>query len=218
MKTTFRLLFIAIIISSIILAVISVYNKEWEATTASLSLIIAIISAWIAFEVFRSAFDQKRPRLTIMPDMTSRYNLIQLTLCNCGQSPAYNINIDWEKRPVNEKGESISFNKYQTGEFEVLILNGAEKTSVPLNTQTNYFNNNANHEMNFRGVISYSLTNTKKKRIAESFQFSFEHCKESALYETEEPKTNYKLQEIPGILNDIKKEISKLNSPKETDN
>ena len=78
MKTTFRLLFIVFIISSGILSVISVYNKEWEVTTASLSLIIAIISAWIAFEVFRNAQDQKKPRMTIIPDMTSRYNLIQL--------------------------------------------------------------------------------------------------------------------------------------------
>lgn len=211
MKITFRILSSLFILASIILIIISIIQNEWGTTTASLSLIIAIISAWIAFEAFRNIEDQKRPLLTITPDFTSRYRLMQLRLCNHGHYPAYKVKIEWKNQPVNYQGEKVFFNKYRTGDYEALILTGKEETTVTVDNTESFFKKHMDEGLNFSGVITYSLKKDSKRRKTEPFEFSLEHYGGSPSFETEEPKTNYELQQIPKKLEEISKEIHKLN-------
>jgi hypothetical protein len=82
-----------------------------QSITASISLIIAVIAAWISFETFYRQSSAIRPNVIIEIDQSSRYSLIQLTAKNYGQRPAFNVDIVLEKKLINSKGKIISFNK-----------------------------------------------------------------------------------------------------------
>ena len=212
MKITFRILCSLIILASILLIVKSIFENEWNTIVASLSLIIAIISAWIAFEAFRNIEDQKKPLLTITPDFTSRYKRMQLRLCNHGQYSAYNVKIEWKNQPTKSNGEKVIFNKYRTGDYEAFILTGKEETTVTVDSTESFFERYRDKSLIFTGFISYSLKRDSKRRKKEPFEFSLEHYVGSPSFEDEEKKTIYELQLIPKKLEEIKKEINKLKS------
>ena len=210
MKFTLRILFSLFIAGSILLTIISICADEWITTAASLALIIAIISAWIAFETFRDNVEQKEPRLSIIPDVTSRYGLIQLRLRNHGQNPAYCIKINWNNFPLNHRNEKVTFNKYRCGEYEALILNGNEETSVLIDTHSGFFEKHKSDNLTFSGIITYLKKISSTKRISTPFKFSLEHYGSSLDYDVEELRTNVELQKIPKLLKAIKDEIGKL--------
>lgn len=206
----FKFLFLFFILASVVLVVISVHQKEWGTATASLSLIIAIISAWIAFETFRTMEDQKQPLLTITPDFNNRYNIFQLRLRNHGQYSSYNVKIDWNNYPTNPKGEKVTFNSWKSSDYEAYVLNGKEETSVFIDSTLSFFERYKDKDLYFSGFISYSLSKESKTRKTESFEFSLDHYLKSLSYEKEEVKTYFELQRIPIKLEEIKKEISML--------
>lgn len=206
----FKFLFLFFILASVVLVVISVLQKEWGTATASLSLIIAIISAWIAFETFRTMEDQKQPLLTITPDFNNRYNIFQLRLRNHGQYSSYNVKIDWNNYPTNPKGEKVTFNSWKSSDYEAYVLNGKEETSVFIDSTLSFFERYKDKDLYFSGFISYSLSKESKTRKSESFEFSLDHYLKSLSYEKEEVKTYFELQRIPIKLEEIKKEISML--------
>ena len=210
MKIAFRILCSIFIIGTIVLIVISINQNEWGTTTASLSLIIAIISAWIAFESFRNIEDQKNPSLTITPDFSSRYKRLLLRLRNHGQYPAYNVKIDWDNQPTNCNGEKVVFNKYRTGGYEVFILSGKEETTVTVDSSESFFARYKDKSLIFSGVISYSLKSDSKNKKKEPFEFSLEHYAGSPSFDNEEIKTYYALQQLPNKLEEIKREVNKL--------
>jgi len=52
MRRFLNSLFVIFLCASIFLVIISFYNKEWQTIATSIYLIIAIVSVWIAYEVF----------------------------------------------------------------------------------------------------------------------------------------------------------------------
>lgn len=209
MKLLFRIIFSTLILASIALIIFSLYRSEWNNLTAASSLTIAIISAWIAFETFRDNEDRKKPYLTLLPDTSRRYGLLQLILRNNGEKPAYKIKVEWNTPMINNKGEQVRFNKYHS-EYDALILNGKQEATVMVNSLANFYKNSNNKDFYYNGLITYSLKKDSKKRLSEPFEISFEHRGGSLSFDVEEPKTHYELQKLPKKLDEIKKEIHNI--------
>jgi len=209
MKTFIRIILTLFIIATVVLIVISVYQKEWNTVTAEIALIIAIISGWITYETFREAQERKKPFITIFPDYSSRYDLLQLRMRNNGEHPAYNVKIEWDRPIVNHKGEQARFNKY-SNDIEAVILNGNEETSVLIDTPGKFYETHKESGLNFKGTITYSLKSDSKSTIEKTFEVSFEHRGASLSYEEENVRTSFELQKIPKQLDGIRKTIERL--------
>lgn len=108
MKKISTYIFIVLLIVSIWLTIISIKNKEWE--TATISLTIAIISGWIAYETFYRQSQAEKAQIVVKLDFASRYDVILLVVENLGLKPAFNIILDWNQELKNLKGEKIRFN------------------------------------------------------------------------------------------------------------
>lgn len=210
MKNLLRIIFVLFIIASIILAAISSINKEWETTTASISLIIAIISGWIAHEVFIIQAEANKPQIVIRLDFKSRYGLIMLVAENLGMRPAFNIKLNWNKELKNYKGEILKFNSFDQ-KSDIPVLNAKEQTSIIIDTPNRFFEKYKNDCLDYSGTISYQESLTSRRKTKYPFRFSFKHYATSPLFENEEPKTMFELQKIPDKLNEIKKALDKLN-------
>ncbi len=198
------------IVASIILTAISFCNKEWETITASISLIIAIISGWIAYEVFIRQAEAEKPQIVLRLDFRSRYGLIMLLAENLGTRPAFNIKLSWDKELKNHNGEIVKFNQYDQ-DSDIPVLNAKEQTSVIIDTPGNFFEKYKNDSLDYSGTISYQETLTSKRKTKYPFRFSFKHYGASPSFENEEPKTMYELQKIPEKLNEIKIALDKIN-------
>jgi hypothetical protein len=212
MRYILRVTFVLTIISSIFLVVIGVCNREWETVTASVSLIIAIISAWIAHEIFIKQSDTERPQIILRLDFKSRYGLILLVAENFGQKPAFNIKIMWDKELMNLNDEVITFNKYDSI-FDIPVLNTKEQTSIYIDTSDQFFEKHKEDELDYSGIISFQESLNSKKRTKYPFYLSFKHYGLTPYFENELPKTLYELQKIPEKLDKIEEALKK-NKPK----
>ena len=210
MKKILRFIFVIFIIASIILTAIGIWNKEWETVTASISLIIAIISGWIAYEVFIKHAEAEKPQSVLRVDFRSRFGLILLLAENLGTRPAFNIKFIWEKELKNHKGEIVKFNHFDK-EFDIPVLNAKEQTSIIVDTPWNFFEKYKNDDLDYSGTILFQEALSLKRKTEYPFKFSFKHYSTSPSFDNEEPKTMHELQKIPGQLNEIKRAIEKIN-------
>ena len=209
MKKFLRTIFTIFILISILLAIVSYFNKEWSTITASISLIIAIISGWIAYEVFYRQTQAEKPQIVLRLDFRSRYSLVLLVAENLGTKPAFNIRFKWDRELKNQKGEPLKFNKYDNS-VDIPVLNAKENTSVIIDTPHALFERYKEDELDFSGVISFQETLKSKRRTTYPFLFSLKHYGNSPMDENEEPKTMFELQKIPKKLDEIKMELKKL--------
>jgi len=199
------------ILTSIVLTIVSFCNKEWETVTASISLIIAIISGWIAYEVFLKQSEADKPQIVLRIDFKSRYDLIMLVIENLGTRPAFNIVLNWDNELKDHYGKIVKFNKFDETS-DIPVLNAKEQTSVIIDTPWNFFEKNKNANLDYSGTVSFQETLTSKRKTTYPFKFSFRHYGSSPSFENEEPKTMFELQKIPEKLDEIKKALDKLNS------
>jgi len=211
MKQILRVVFVFFIIAAILLTIVSYCNQKWDTITATISLIIAIISGWIAFEVFINHAEANKPQIVLRLDFRSRYGLILLIAENLGAKPAFNIKIQWDKKLVNHKGEIISFNKYDQ-QFDIPVLNAKELTSVIIDTPNKFFEKHKNENLDYSGTIEFQETLKSKKKSRSPFTFSFRHYGLSPTFENEEPKTMYELQKIPKKLDNLKEVLTQIKS------
>lgn len=208
-KTIIRLSLVLLIILSIFLIILAVGNDEWNTVVACLALIIAIISSGIAFETFNNINEQKKPYLRVIPDLKSRFGLIQLKLSNQGEHPAFNVKINWKNHPINLKNEKIKFNKFRS-DIDAVILNSKEEVFVILDGCDNYYSKNKNTNMSYSGEITYILQKDSKIQQYQKFEFSLEHYATSPTHEEEGLKTSFELQQIPKKLAEINNTIKQL--------
>ena len=89
--------FVLLILTSLFLAYLSFKNKEWETLTASISIIIALISEWNAYETFYRQALSNKPQIILRLDSKSRYGLFLLVAENLGAKPAFNIQFIWNQ-------------------------------------------------------------------------------------------------------------------------
>lgn len=195
---------------SICLAIISLQNKEWESVTAAISLIIAIISGWIAYEAFYRQSQSEKAQIIVKLDFTSRYDVILLVVENLGLKPAFNIILEWNQELLNLKGEKIRFNKYDD-KVDIPVLNPNERTSVIIDVASRFYSERQSEKnMDFDGMIKFQESLNSKRKISYPFHFSFKHYNLSPSFENETPKTLYELQKIPEKLENIKNEIQSI--------
>lgn len=209
MKLILRIVFALLIAASIALTIISYCNQEWNTITASISLIIAIISGWIAYEVFLKQAEADKPQIVLRLDFKSRFGLILLIAENLGLKPAFNIKLIWDKELRNHKGEIIKFNQYDT-QSDIKVLNAKEQTSVIIDSPHDFFEKNKPENLDFSGTVSFQESLTSRKLTEYPFRFSFKHYGLSPSIENEEPKTMFELQKIPGKLDQMTEVLNKL--------
>ena len=210
MKRISTYIFIILIIVSICLVIISLKNKEWESVTAAVSLIIAIVSGWIAFETFHRQSQTMKAQIVVKLDFTSRYDVILLVVENLGLRPAFNIAFVWNQELQNLKGEKIRFNKYDD-KIDIPVLNPNERTSVIIDVASRFYSAKRNEKnMDYDGIIKFQESLNSKRITSYPFHFSFKHYNMSPSFENETPKTLYELQKIPEKLENIKNEIKNI--------
>ena len=209
MRRLLQALFTIFLLAAIFLVVISYINQEWQTITASISLIIAIISGWIAYEVFYRQNQTEKPQIILRFDFRSRHSLVLLVAENLGKKPAFDIKIKWNRELINFEEERVKFNKYDNLS-EISVLNANEHTSVAIDVPENLFERYKGDEMEFGGIITFKESITSKRTTSYPFYLSLKHYGNSPTIETEEPKTMFELQKIPKKLDEIKNEISKV--------
>ena len=209
MKKISTYIFIVLLIASIWLTIISIKNKEWDTVTATISLIIAIISGWIAYETFYRQSQAEKAQIVVKLDFTSRYDVILLVVENLGLKPAFNIILDWNQELRNLKGEKIRFNKFSEN-IDIPVLNPKEKTSVLIDVASRFYSKRNEKDMDFNGMVKFQESLNSKRQTSYPFQFSFKHYNLSPAFENETPKTMFELQKIPDKLESIKHEINNI--------
>jgi hypothetical protein len=201
--------FVVLIVASLIAAGTSFYQKEWESLTASFSLTIAIISAWVAYEGFYKQYLHSRAQIVLMPDFKSRAGLIQLVVKNHGQSPAFKIKILWDSPLIGNSDKPVTFNKVNN-DIDIAVLNSSESASTLIDSTTEFFRKNKEKNLDFSGKIVFQESLNSARETTQSFQFSLRHHGASLLYDEESISTMVKLQKIPDALSDINKELVKI--------
>lgn len=209
MKRFFQICFLLLIIISLTLSFLSLINKEWESLTASISLTIAIISGWIAYETFYRQSLSEKPQIILRLDFKSRYDLILLVAENLGSKTAFNIKFIWDQTLLNFKEEKVSFND-NNNEIEIPVLNPKESTSLIIGVQSSFFEKHKDDNLNFSGKIIFQESLNSKRETSYPFHFSFKHYAKSPSFESEEPRTMFELQKLPLKLNEIKEALKTL--------
>ena len=209
MRRFTKYVFIILLLVSLFLAFLSLQNNEWGSLTAAISLTIAVISGWIAYESFYNQSLTKKPQIILRLDFKSRYGLILLVAENLGEKPAFNIKFKWEQKLLNNKGEEICFNKFDDS-IDIPVLNSKENTSVFIDSVFEFYNNRKTDNLNFNGTITFHESLNSKRKTSYPFQFSFKQHSMSPLFEREEPKTMHELQKIPDKLQRIEFELKKI--------
>ncbi|MFD1142942.1 hypothetical protein ACFQ4C_17585 [Larkinella insperata] len=210
-RSILLLAFISLIIASLFISYVSFISREWETLTAFISLTIAIISAWVAYETFYIQNQSKRPQIVLTIDSQSRHSLLQLVCQNLGEKPAFNIDISWN-RPLKDSNETlITFKPSpEIVDCEIPVLNSKEKVSVMIDEINRFYKHFKDNSMYYSGIISFQESLTSNKKTSYNFQFSFEQYSKTLISESELPKTLFELQKLPKELDSIKKELKLL--------
>lgn len=203
-----RLSFIAAIVASIPLIYLRAKENDWNTVIAAISLIIAVISAWVAFETFHQQALAQRPQLVIQPNFEDRAGLILIKIKNHGEKPAYNISVKWSEPIVDSKGQIFSFSK-GSKEYDFLVLGKNDCISTLLDGETNFYEKFKDSDLEYSGIISYSESLSSKKRYKQEFYISLTSHKRLKK-ETDIAITHSKLQSIPDHLSSLEREIRNL--------
>jgi hypothetical protein len=201
--------FVILIAVSLLLAFLSFEKKEWETLTATISLIIAVISGWIAYEAFYRQSLTDKPQVILKLDTKSRYGVILLVAENLGTKPAFNIKFTWDQELLNQKGEKITFNKYNNN-IDIPVLNPNESTSVIIDTPHAFYEKNRDKNLNFGGMIDFQESLNSKRKVKYPFHFSFGHYGLTPTFENEELKMAHELIKIPQKLEEISKVLKEI--------
>ena len=88
MRRLLRILFGVVIIASFSFSVYCAYCYEWDTLTACIALIVAVISAWIAYESFNRIAEAEKAHITYELDFASRQGLCLFVVKNKDKHPA----------------------------------------------------------------------------------------------------------------------------------
>ena len=207
MRRTIQLIFVTVILISIYLSFDSYLEKQWEALTASLSLIIAIISAWIAYEAFYKQNESEKPQLILSLDMKSRFGIIQLAIENFGNRPAYNIQLHWKSPILRANGDLVTFTRKDQ---PIPVLNKAERLSVLVDGTTIFYDKYKSTNLDYQGTISHTPSIKSKKRYLTPFYLSLESYKMTLALDNEQLNAYHELAKVPKSLSKIEGEIKLL--------
>lgn len=183
-------------------------SGAWSSIAASLAVITAVISAWNAQKIIESQEDSQRPYPYLLFDISSRYMLVQLVMKNFGGSPAYDIEISWDKPLLNSSGKQISFGVNNKHNIDIPFLFQGEKISVLVDGANNIFGKYKEKDLNYSGFITFK--DSTGQQIKYCFYLSLEKYRNNLTYSEEGLKTDVELQKIPTAINNIQKELKKI--------
>ena len=187
---------------------ISNVEGAWAVVAAALAVIASVVIAWTGQRVLELQQDAQQPYPYPTIDATSRYSVLQLCVRNFGGTPAYDICLEWNnsKLLLNSDSEAVVFTK-QEGVPGIPVLLPGENALVPIDEVTRFFNK-IEEDANYSGFISCKDASGNSKKYG--FVLSVERHRHSLHYEDEEPKTHYRIQEIPKKLDKLTGELRKL--------
>ena len=138
-------------------------------------------------------------------DTESRYNLVQLRVRNTGGGAAHDIALEWDKPLQDSDGNNIVFTE-QSDAPDIPVLLPGESIAVLIDTSVQFFPNV--EDANYTGTVRFKDSSGHSR--SHKFYLNAERHRKTLAYDQEEPKTHYKLQDIPDRLKDLTREVSKI--------
>jgi hypothetical protein len=162
-----------------------------------LAVVAAIVAAWPTVKMFEMQRDALRPSPTPYFDVTSRYGLVLLRVKNLGASAAYDVNIKWDHRPKDQRGEDV------TALDSIPSLLPQASAYISMGRPSELFK--MYQELRFSGTVEFQDATGLK--MSQPFKCSADEHRASLAYDDEMTRTLYDLQKLPKGLAEIVKAI-----------
>lgn len=169
---------------------------------ALLAVIAAIVSAWTSQRIVEFQEDQLKPNPVPEFDLRSRYQLAQIKITNYGGSPAYDVEVKWDRPLLRNDGTEVMLGAKGT----IPVLDPGSNASVALGVGHDFFSKN--EDTTFQGTIIFR--DAAGRLHAKRFVVSAEHERRALTHNDEAAKAYYELQKIPGVLNKINGELRNI--------
>lgn len=184
---------------------------SWATIAASLVVIASSITAWTGRKALELQQDVQQPYPYPTVDAASRYALLQLCVRNAGGTSAHDIKLDWDQQLLDSQGKQVKF-MFQEEAPDIPVLLPGENASVLIDESSRFFSSTT--DARYSGYVRFKdvYGSDRKHR----FYLDIEHHRGSLYYDKEEPKTHYRLQELPKKLDELTSELQKSrkkNSP-----
>ncbi len=206
-------------IAAFSLLIYSIYVSNFEVSAASLAVIIATISSVFAYEIIHKDRLNQLPAVTINFDSTSRYGLWQLVFTNVGGSTAFNVQLEWLSGmsgiqdkffvPRNIRKETVAFHQQKVFD-RIAALQKDEKYYLFIDEFHAFFEKN--DPAIFLAKITFEDNIIHGEKYTSIVPISLEEQKTTLDYINERSKTEYRIQQLPEKLNEIKLQLEKLNN------
>jgi hypothetical protein len=179
--------------------------STWATVAASLAVVTSVIASWASQIALELQQDAQKPYPYPSIDVESRYGLVQLRVTNYGGSPAYDVNLKWDKPLINSRGKEIRFTKQENAP-EIAVLFSGETISTLIDGSLLLFQKY--NDMNYTGFVEYKNSSGKSRR--HSFFLSIEKYRGTLTFAKEDPKTQHELQKIPQEIRKLHNEVQRL--------
>lgn len=205
--TSFELIIgfsVTLMIAACVGAGYGIYIKEIPLTISSLSVVVASISSVVAARVLKSQKDKERPYVTFVIN-NDRYSVMQISVKNVGNTLAILESVQADNNLTLIKGESL---------FEIirgLPVQPNEEVLYPLSGLAQLSEEKLS-QYTTSGKIKYK--DMTGKTYENKFYISLEQIGPTLMHTNEQLRRDYKLQEIPGALENIAKSLDKMNKTK----
>jgi len=180
-------------------------HMAWAVIPGALAVIAATISAWSTHRLLELQRDARRPYPYPSIDVSSRHQIVQLRVTNCGGTAAFDVQLRWQRPLLNVDGKPVRFTE-QAGAPEIPVLLPHESVAVPVGGSQEVFNRE--QKIDHEGTVEFKDASGTPR--CHHFHLSAEAYRHGLLYDREDPKTHYELQQIPKKLDCIQKAIAKL--------
>lgn len=177
----------------------------WAVFAGALAVLTSVISAWTGQRSLELEQDAREPYPYPTIDTESRYGLVQLRVRNMGGSAAHEINLNWDEPVVDSEGNEVVFTEQEDAPDIPVLLPG-ESVGVMIDGSVQFFPNV--EDANYTGTVHFK--DASGRDYSHDFFLSAERHRKSLYYEQEDPKTHYKLQDLPDELGELTKEIKKI--------
>lgn len=202
--THFALAFVVLACALLIIVALNgpIEKETWATLAGVLAVLAALVAVLPALRVLEIQEEALRPHPTPYFDLASRYNLLQLRVKNFGGGVAYNVRLQWGKRPLNHAGEEI------TSLDHISVLRPQESASVLVGASSSIVSRIA--ESTFDGECYW--TDAAGKEHRRDFVCSVDGNQRQLVYDDELPKTLYELQKVPNELSRIADRLGEFKS------
>lgn len=177
----------------------------WAVFAGALAVITSVISAWTGQRSLELQQDTQDPYPYPTIDTGSRYGLVQLRVGNMGGSAAHDIVFEWDKPLQDSEGNNVVFTE-QDDAPDIPVLLPGENIAVLIDGSVQFFPNVEN--ANYTGTVRFK--DSSGRGHSHKFYLSAERHRKTLYYDQEEPKTHYRLQDLPDRVKDLTKEIRKI--------